>query len=210
MATGRTVPIWPCCVTLTLRPFQVRISVVATRNAIFPGTDGAAVKRCHRTSQEDCNFSHSPQNAAEAALVPTALLMADGGSQAAFASQAAATANVTSDIHSAPWPDSYYTMRLSPSPVTVRAGHRTRITISFQAATDLYGTPVTLSVRGLPGGVTASFSPSAAAIGGRSVLTLTAATSSAAGVSEATVTAMTLSSDPIGTSTPLGLTISAS
>jgi hypothetical protein len=40
-ATGRTVPIWPSCVTLTLRPFQVRISVVATRNAIFPGTDGA-------------------------------------------------------------------------------------------------------------------------------------------------------------------------
>ena len=38
-------------------------------------------------------------------------------------------------------------------------GHRTRITISFQAATDLYGTPVTLSVSGLPCGVTASFSP---------------------------------------------------
>jgi hypothetical protein len=101
-------------------------------------------------------------------------------------------------------------MRLSPSPVTVRAGHRTRIIISFQAATDLYGTPVALSVSGLPGGVTASFSPSTAAIGGGSVLTLTAATSSAAGAFEATVTAMTLSSDPIGTSTPLGLTISAS
>jgi hypothetical protein len=41
MATGRTMLIWPCCVILTLRPFQVRISVVATRNAIFPGTDGA-------------------------------------------------------------------------------------------------------------------------------------------------------------------------
>jgi hypothetical protein len=59
------------------------------------------------------------------------------------------------------------------------------------------------------GGVTASFSPSAAAIGGRSVLTLTAAPSSAAGAFAATVTAMTLSSDPIGTSAPLGLTISA-
>jgi hypothetical protein len=69
---------------------------------------------------------------------------------------------------------------------------------------------VALSVSGLPGGVTASFSPSAAAIGGRPVLTLTAATTSAAGAFEATVTAMTLSSDPIGTSTPLGLTISAS
>ena len=155
-------------------------------------------------------FRIHPRTLLKAALVPTALLMAAGGSQAAFASQAAATANVTSDIHSAPWPDGYYTMRLSPSPVSVRAGHRTRITISFQAAADLYGTPVALSVSGLPGGVTASFSPPAAAIGGRSILTLTAATSSVAGAFEATVTAMTLSSDPIGTSTPLGLTISAS
>jgi hypothetical protein len=155
-------------------------------------------------------FRVHPRTLLKAALVPAALLMAAGGSQAAFASQAAATANVTSDIHSAPSSDSYYAMRLSPSPVTVRAGHRTRITISFQAAADLYGTPVALSVSGLPGGVTASFSPSAAAIGGRSVLTLTAATSRAAGAFEATVTAMTLSSDPIGTSAPLGLTISAS
>ena len=154
-------------------------------------------------------FRIHPRTLLKAALVPAALLVAAGGSQAAFASQAAATANVTSS-HFAPSPDSYYTMRLSPSPVTVRAGHRTRITISFRAAADLYGAPVALSVSGLPGGVTASFSPSTAAIGGRSVLTLTAAASSAAGAFEATVTAMTLSSDPIGTSTPLGLTISAS
>ena len=155
-------------------------------------------------------FRIHPRTLLKAALAPAALLMAAGGSQAAFASQAGATANLTSGIHSAPSSDSYYTMRLSPSPVTVRAGHRTRITISFQAPADLYGTPVTLSVSGLPGGVTASFSPSAAAIGGRPVLTLTAATSSAAGAFKATVTAMTLSSDPIGTSTPLGLTVSAS
>jgi hypothetical protein len=155
-------------------------------------------------------FRIHPRTLLKAALVPTALLMAAGGSQAAFASQAAATANVTSGMHSAPSSDSYYTMRLSPSSVTVRAGHRTRITISFQAPADLYGTPVALSVSGLPGGVTASFSPSTAVIGGRSVLTLTAAPSSAARAFEATVTAMTLSSDPIGTSTPLGLTISAS
>ena len=154
-------------------------------------------------------FRIHPRTLLKAALLPTALLMAAGGSPAAFASQAAATANVTSDIHSAPSADSYYTMRLSPSSVAVRAGHRTRIIVSFQAATDLYGTPVTLSVSGLPGGVTASFSPSTAVIGGRSVLTLTAAPSSAAGAFAATVTAMTLSSDPIGTSTPLGLAISA-
>jgi hypothetical protein len=154
-------------------------------------------------------FRIHPRTLLKAALLPTALLMAAAGSPAAFASHAAATANVTSDIHSAPSPDSYYTMRLSPSSVAVRAGHRTRITISFQAPADLFGTPVDLSVSGLPGGVTASFSPSTAVIGGRSVLTLTAAPSSAAGAFAATVTAMTLSSDPIGTSTPLGLTISA-
>ena len=155
-------------------------------------------------------FRIHPRTLLKAALAPAALLMAAGGSQAAFASQATATANLTSGIHSAPSSDSYYTMRLSPSPVTVRAGHRTRITISFQAPADLYGTPVTLSVSGLPGGVTASFSPPAATIGGLSVLTLTAAPSSAAGAFAATVTVMTLSSDPIGTSAPLGLTISAS
>jgi hypothetical protein len=144
-----------------------------------------------------------------AALLMAALLMAAGGSQAAFASQAAAPANVTSGIHSAPSPDSYYTMRLSPSSVTIRAGYRTRIAVSFRAPTDLYGTAVALSVSGLPSGVTASFSPSAATIGGRSVLTLTAVDSSAAGAFAVTVTAMTLSSDPIGTSAPLSLTISA-
>jgi hypothetical protein len=134
--------------------------------------------------------------------------MAAGGAQAAFASQAPATANVTSGMRSAPSPDSYYTMRLSPSSVTVRAGHPTRIIVSFRAMADLYGTAVALSVSGLPSGVTASFSPDETVIGGRSVLTLTAAPSAASGAFSATVTAMTLSSDPIGTSTPLGLTVS--
>jgi hypothetical protein len=142
----------------------------------------------------------------KAALLPAALLMAAGGSQA---TSAATIANVTSGVPSASSQDSYYTMRLSPSSVTVQAGHRTRIIISFRAPADLYGTAVTLSVTGLPSRVTASFSPPAATIGGLSVLTLTAAPSSAAGAFAATVTAMTLSSDPIGTSTPLGLTISA-
>ena len=152
-------------------------------------------------------FRIHPRTLLKAALLPTALLMAAGGSPAAFASETAATANVTGDTHSAPAQDSYYTMRLSPSSVAVRAGHRTRITVSFQATTDLYGTPVALSVSGLPSGVTASFSPRTATIGGRSVLTLTAAPSSATEVSAVTVTAITLSSDPIGTSAPLGLTI---
>jgi hypothetical protein len=153
-------------------------------------------------------FHIHPRTLLKAALLPTALLMAAGGSQAAFASQAAPTAHVTSGKRSTPSPDSYYTMRLSPSSVTVRAGYRTRITVSFHATTDLYSTKVALSVSGLPGGVTASFSPRTATIGGRSVLTLTAASSSAAGPFAVTVTAITLSSDPIGTSAPLSLTIS--
>jgi hypothetical protein len=152
-------------------------------------------------------FRIHPRTLLKAALLPTALLLAAGGSQVAFASQA--PAHATSGAHAAPSPGSYYTMQLSPSSVTVRAGYRTRISVSFQAPADLHGTPVALSVSGLPSGVTASFSPSTAIIGGCSVLTLTAAPSTAAGTFAVTVTAMTLSSDPIGTTTPLGLTIGA-
>jgi hypothetical protein len=148
-----------------------------------------------------------------AAVLSAAALMAAGGSQAALASPAAhtaahtgATAGVTSGAHA---PDSYYTMRLSRSSVAVRAGHQTRIAISFLAPAALYGVPVALSVSGLPDGVTASFSPSTVAIGGHAVLTLTAAPSLAAGTFAVTVTAMSLSSDPIGTTAPLSLTLGA-
>lgn len=100
-------------------------------------------------------------------------------------------------------------MRLSRSSVAVRAGHRTSVAISFRAPAALCGVPVTLGVTGLPGGITASFSPRTAAIGGHAVLTLTAARSLPAGTFAVTVTAMSLSSDPIGTRAPLGLTIAA-
>jgi len=150
----------------------------------------------------------------KAALLPAAtsaaaLLMAAGAAPAAFASPAAATAGVTSGAHSATAPDSYYTMRLSRSSVAVRAGHRTSVAISFRAPAALYGVPVALSVSGLPSGVTASFSPRTAAIGGHAILTLTAARSLPAGTFAVTVIAMSQSSDPIGTTTPLGLTIGA-
>ena len=154
-------------------------------------------------------FRITPRTLAKAALLTTALLMAVGGSEAAFASQVPATASVTNSMHSASSTDSYYTMRLSSSAVTVRAGYRTRITVSFRATPDLDGTPVALSVSGLPSGVTASFSPSTPTIGGHSVLTLTAASSTAPGAFTATVIAITLSSDPIGTTAPLALAISA-
>ncbi len=146
----------------------------------------------------------------KAALLPTALLMAIGGSGVAFASGAATTGNVTSGASaSASASESYYTMQLSSSSATVRAGRVTRTTVSFHATGDLYGTRVNLSVSGLPSGVTASFSPRTTTIGGRSILTFTTAPSSPAGTFTVTVTAITDSSDPIGTSAPFGLTINA-
>jgi hypothetical protein len=144
-----------------------------------------------------------------AAVLSAAALMAAGGSPTALASPAAhtgATAGVTSGADA---PDSYYTMRLSRSSVAVRAGHRTSVVISFRAPAALYGAPVTLDVTGLPSGVTASFSPRTAAIGGHAVLTLTAARSLPAGTFAVTVTAMVESSDPIGTTAPLSLTLGA-
>lgn len=147
------------------------------------------------------------------AALSTAALLAAGGSSAALASPATATASVpravATGVRAAHAPDGYYTMRLSRSSVTVRTGHRTSVAISFLAPAALYGVPVALSVSGLPSGVTASFSPSTVAIGGHSILTLTATPSLAAGMSAVTVTAMSLSSDPIGTTAPLSLTLGA-
>jgi hypothetical protein len=100
-----------------------------------------------------------------------------------------------------------YTMKLSPSSATVRAGHATRTKVSFVYPARLRATRVSLSVSGLPSGVTASFSPATPRIGGRSTLTLTAAPASPAGEFAVTVTAITLSSDPIGTSTGFDLAI---
>lgn len=116
-------------------------------------------------------------------------------------------AGTTSIAYAAPTLENQYTTKLSASSVTVRAGHRTRIAVSFQTTAGLAGTPVALSVSGLPRGVTASFSPSTTAIGSRSVLTLTTASSARAGAFAATVIAMTVSSDPIGSSTPLAISV---
>src|SRR5215467_13610159 len=142
----------------------------------------------------------------KAALLPAALLLAIGGPGAAFASTAPGG---PAKGASAPATDSYYTMQFSSPAATVRAGGVTRTRISFQATIDLYGTPVNLSVSGLPSGATASFSPSQPIIGGGSVLTITTAPWSPAGTSALTVTAITTSTDPIGTSATFTLTISA-
>jgi len=146
---------------------------------------------------------------AMAVAVPAALLMAAGGAQVAFASTPD-VASAASAVSKAPAAETYYTMRLSPSSVMLRPGGTARILISFNATRGLYGTPVDLSVSGLPSGVTASFSPSTTVIGGFSVLTVTAAPSSTAGAFAATVSALTESSDPIGTTATLGVTIGQS
>ena len=142
-------------------------------------------------------------------MASAAALMAAGGSQAAFADPPPSTTGTVTIAPASSAPDSYYTMRLSRSSVALRAGHRTSVAISFLAPAALYGAPVTLDVSGLPSGVTASFSPRTAVIGGHAVLTLTAAHSLPGGTFAVTVTAMVLSSDPIGTTTPLALTIAA-
>ena len=151
-----------------------------------------------------------PWTLAKTALLPTALLlMAAAGSQVALASQPAATANVPAGGVSAPASDSYYTMKLSSPSATVSSRHLARIAISFRAPADLHGTPVALSVTGLPSGVTAQFSPPTTVIGGHAILTLSAAPSSAGGTFAVSVIAMSQSSDPIGTSTTLDLTVTA-
>jgi hypothetical protein len=141
-----------------------------------------------------------------AAAVPAALLMAAGGAQVAYASPPG-VASAAGAISKASAAETYYTMRLSPSSVTLRPGSTARIIISFNAPRGLYGTPVDMSVSGLPSGVSASFSPSTTVIGGFSVLTVTAAPSSTAGAFAATVMALTESSDPIGTTATLGVTV---
>jgi hypothetical protein len=140
----------------------------------------------------------------KAALLPAALLMAICGPGAAFASTSPGDLAKGASASA-----SYYTMQFSSPAATVRAGRVTRTLISFQATNDLYGTPVNLSVSGLPSGATASFSPRQPVIGGRPVLTITTARSSPSGTSALTVTAITASTDPIGTSATFTLTIRA-
>jgi hypothetical protein len=135
-----------------------------------------------------------------AALPMAAALLPCPAANAAAVNAAAVDASVPAEYG--------YTMELSPPSATIHAGGTTRITVSFHADRHLYGTPVDLSVSGLPDGVTASVSPRTPRIGGTAKLTFTTASSSPAGPFALTVTAITLSSDPIGTSTPFALTIS--
>ena len=112
--------------------------------------------------------------------------------------------------HAASDPQTDYVMNLSSPSATVRSGGTTTTVISFEAEPYLDGTRVTLSVSGLPDGVTADFHPSTPLISGRSALVLHTARSTPVGTVAITVTAMTLSSDPIGTTATFGLTVAGS
>lgn len=100
-----------------------------------------------------------------------------------------------------------YSMNLSKSTATMRAGGATVNLITFQAEPRDETTRVTLSATGLPSGVTAHFIPPKPQLAGSSVLILTSLPSAPAASATITVTAITISSDPIGTSAAFGLTV---
>jgi hypothetical protein len=135
--------------------------------------------------------------------------MAISGSAAAFAAESTAGGGAASSASADQTVT--YAMDLSPASAAVGAGGETRTTISFRANDRLYGAAVNLSIRDLPCGVTASFSPPAPRVGGTSTLTLSASRSIPAGAFAITVDAIInfVSSDPIGTSTVFDLTINA-
>ena len=78
-----------------------------------------------------------------------------------------------------------FTLSASPSSVSVTQGSSTTTTISIGAQNG-FNSGVTLSASGLPGGVSASFSPNPAT--GSSTLTLTASSTATAGTATVTVT----------------------
>jgi hypothetical protein len=104
-------------------------------------------------------------------------------------------------------PATEYTMHLSSTSATVAAGHLAATVILFDAEPYLDNTRVTLSVTGLPSGVTAWFIPVRPRIDGRAPLTLITSPTTPAQWAAVTITAITISSDPIGTSVAFGLTV---
>jgi hypothetical protein len=80
-----------------------------------------------------------------------------------------------------------FSVSVSPSTLTAAPGTSATLNVTT-AVTSGAAQAVALSVAGLPGGVTASFSPASVTAGGSSTLTLTLASSAAAGTSALTVT----------------------
>ena len=100
-----------------------------------------------------------------------------------------------------------YTMNLSKSAATVRAGGLGSTLITFTEPAKLENTRVTLSVTGLPPGATATFLPAKPCLCGSSIMFLRTSSSTPAGTSALTISAITISSDPIGTTAPFSLTV---
>jgi uncharacterized membrane protein len=100
----------------------------------------------------------------------------------------AATATAISDVWKQVTPD--FTLAASPTSLSVNQGNSGSTTIST-TVTGGFNSAVSLSVSGLPSGVTASFNPASIAApgSGSSTLTFTASSTAAAGTVNVTVTA---------------------
>ncbi len=121
-----------------------------------------------------------------AAAVATALVLA-----------APAVADTTTD----------YSINFSKNTATVQAGGLASNLITFTVVPRLEDTRVTLSVTGLPSGVTPLFSPARPFLDGRSSLFMTTSSSTPVGSYTVTVSAVTVSSNPISHSASFGLTV---
>lgn len=99
-----------------------------------------------------------------------------------------------------------FQLTASPSIQNVRGGDAVVFSVSL-AETNDFVNPVTLSVQGLPAGVTASFNPPAPVPAGNSTLTLTAATSATPGSYNLSIRGV---SGALTRTTPITLNISAS
>ena len=134
-------------------------------------------------------------------FTPTTIAGGSGSSQLAIAtssnlapgsypltitgSSGAVTHSISTTLVVNPPPD--FTLGMSPSTVTVRRGGQGIATISVGSA-GAFSTPVTLSVSGLPSGVTKSFSSNPVTPVGQSSLTLRAASSARRGTYAITIT----------------------
>lgn len=102
---------------------------------------------------------------------------------------------------SAPKPS--FTLSAAPNSLTVTQGNESSTTVDIAAQNGFTGS-VTLSASGLPGGVTANFSPNPATTS--STLSLTASATAATGTVTVTITG---TSSALTNSTSLGLTVNA-
>jgi hypothetical protein len=102
------------------------------------------------------------------------------------AASATHSTTITFTVTAPPPPDEF-SVSVSPASATVAAGSSTSFTVSTAIVSGNAQT-ISLSVTGLPAGVTGSFSPTSVTAGGSATLTLSAATSAPAATSTFTIT----------------------